>query len=157
MNEWTAQRQKASTTLTSFFNTKRCTYYNNGCINKKGQPDLPSIVDFTTAYQSFVRLQLWDKVLKCDGCISVGQLPKQVGADVTQILLKYERVEHICTAQDSYILHPEDEVVKMRKVVNETAMVYIDDRKLRTSTKEYLIAMDVRIYSKVGSMLSCCK
>ena len=154
MNEWTVQRQKAATTLTSFYNTKRCTFYNSGCINDKDKPDLPSIVDFTEAYQTFVNLQLWNQKLQCDGCIAVGQLPQIVGMDVTQILIKYEKLMHICTAQESYILHPEDEVVKMRKVVNETPMVYVVSPSVRKELKQFLIGKKVRIYSKVNYLLS---
>ncbi len=147
LSEWTINRVKQSATLTGFHTTKMSTYYNNRCVKDNDKSMFPSIVTFTEAYESFLKLQQIGKSLSCVYSESINQLPQIVGMDVTQIRLKYERLLHIITPKKSYTLHPNDDIVKMRNVVNKTQIVYINDKKLRDIAKYFLIGKEVRIYS----------
>eukprot|EP01084_Bolivina_argentea_P071530 130017_1 len=145
-NDWTVTRYKSSATLTSFHTSKTCIYYNNGCVNYKDESLFPSVPKFTESYEAFYRLQRWKRKLSCIYCDRLGQYPQIVGMDCTQICLKYERLQHIITPKESYSLRPDDEVVKMRNIVNKTPMVYINKYQLRLEAKRFLINKNIRVY-----------
>ncbi len=145
-NEWTVKRLKSNITLKAFHTAKKCTYYNNGLIKQNGKSEFPSVPTFTEAYEGFIHLQKWIRKLACVYCEQINQLPQIVGMDVTQLCLKYERLQHVVTPRESYKLRKNETIVKMRNIVNKTQMVYIKEKKLRDRAKNYLIGNDVRIY-----------
>ena len=157
LNEWTNVRHLSSVTLSAYYRLKRTTYFNHGSKKENGKSAFPCVVNFTEAYEAFANLQLFHRSLGCIYCEELGQHPQIVGMDVTSILTKYEKVQDLEPPTDSHKLHPEDDVVKMRSVVNKLSMVYIKDYTLRKKTANFMINQRVRIYALDKNAVRICR